>query len=80
MSKFLDNEGLEIVWQKAKDEFDQVSFGYYDGLNFYANSESTILILGLTNKIYLDIPSQTLYSYNGEKYIPINQKIEWKDF
>lgn len=80
MSKFLDNEGLEIVWQKAKDKFDQVSFGYYDGLNFYANSELTILILGLTNKIYLDIPSQTLYSYNGKKYIPINQKIEWKDF
>lgn len=77
--KFLDNEGLQIVWQKAKDKFDQVIFGYYDGTNFYSNEGKTILILAFTNKIYLDIPSKTLYMNNGSKYVPINQ-IEWESF
>lgn len=78
--KYLDQEGLGIVWNLAINKFDNIILGYYDNNIFYEDEDKSIIITGSTKKIYIDSPSQTLYSYNGTNFIPVNQSVTWGTF
>lgn len=42
--------------------------GYYSSPNFYSDSELTIEITPAVGNVYVDLPTNTLYRYNGESY------------
>lgn len=47
--------------------------GYYYNGRFYANEEHTITIVGYDYKIYIDIPSSSIYEYyeDGSQFVKI---------
>lgn len=49
--------------------------GYLSNNQFYSDAELTNPIEASVNKIYIDAAKSRIYSYNGEKYVPLTQTI-----
>ena len=48
---------------------DIVNRGYFIDGQFYKDAEKTITIVPYEYKVYVDIPSNVIYTYDGEKYV-----------
>lgn len=63
-------DGL-IVPASSSAEDDVIDGYYYNGL-FYEDSEHTQEIEGAQGKIYIDVPNNLQYRYNGMGYVPLS--------
>ena len=65
-------EGLPFTDADIRNTVQQ---GYYDNGTFYRNADKSAVSPGMVNKLYIDIPSQKLYYYNGTSYIIVNDNM-----
>lgn len=73
MSKFLDQQGLQVLWELIGDKVDKVILrGYYLNGKFYTDSTYTKELDKLTHAIYIDSNTEIIYSYNGTKFVSTN--------
>jgi hypothetical protein len=54
---------------------DDVLEGYYNGTNFYIDSDFATLMTGETGKIYINLLNNTSYRYTGSVYVQISNSI-----
>ena len=74
--------GLRAVCGDGVSTFGQLEFifdlivkGYYNEGKFYEDSNFSKSLKSMTNKIYIDLETNTMYHYNGQKYQEIDTKI-----
>ena len=73
MSKFLDQEGLKVLWEKIVGKVDTVvNRGYYFNDEFYTDSTYTTKIIPVEHALYIDSNNDLIYTYNGAQYISTN--------
>lgn len=69
-TKYLDQEGLSLLWSKIKEQdalYEQV-YGYYLNNKFYKDSTYTVEIPTSKKHIYIDNNSGDIYYFNGILY------------
>ena len=73
MSKFLDQQGLSVLWDLIKEHDDEIVVrGYYLNNKFYTDSTYTVPLEENTQRIYIDNNNDVIYQYNGEEYVSTN--------
>lgn len=73
MSKFLDQQGLSVLWDLIKEQDDSIIIrGYYLNDNFWSDSTYTVPLEKNNVRLYIDNNSGLIYQYNGVKYVSTN--------
>ena len=71
----LDDSGL-IPSSQLPSYVDDVIEGYISDGEFYSDSQHASAITGESGKIYVDIPTGTVYRFSGTGYIPISNPLD----
>ena len=80
MSKFLDQQGLSVLWDLIKEHDDSIiERGYYLNDNFWKDSTYTVPLVKNNRKLYVDENSGMIYQYNGVKYVSTNDVLPKAD-
>ena len=73
MSKFLDQQGLSVLWDLIKEQDNQIIIsGYYLNNNFWTDSTYTIPLEKNNTRLYIDNNTNIIYQYNGVQYVSTN--------
>lgn len=72
-NKFLDQQGLSVLWDLIKKSDDEIVIrGYYLNGNFWTDSTYTTSLEKNTHRIYIDNNTDVIYNYNGTAFISTN--------
>lgn len=75
MSKFLDGEGLGVLWELIKESESKIILrGYLRDGKFYETSEYITELVADPHRIYININNGVIYNYDNVQgaYISIN--------